>query len=103
LYEMREKGLAFADVLHEGQMLGYAEADPTFDVEGVDAAHKAALMSAIAFGVPMQFEAAHIEGISNLQSIDITYAGQLGYRTKLIALSCRRPEEIGRASCREMG
>src|SRR5690606_458699 len=94
LYEMREKGLAFADVLHEGQMLGYAEADPTFDVEGVDAAHKAALMSAIAFGVPMQFEAAHIEGISNLQSIDITYAGQLGYRIKLIALSCRRPEGV---------
>lgn len=94
LSEMREKGLAFADVLHEAQMLGYAEADPTFDVEGVDAAHKAALMSAIAFGVPMQFEAAHIEGISNLQSIDIAYAGQLGYRIKLLALSSRRPEGV---------
>ncbi|HLW04487.1 MAG TPA: homoserine dehydrogenase [Azoarcus sp.] len=94
LSEMREKGLAFADVLHEAQMLGYAEADPTFDVEGVDAAHKAALMSAIAFGVPMQFEAAHIEGITNLQSIDIAYAGQLGYRIKLLALSSRRPEGV---------
>ena len=94
LSEMREKGLAFADVLHEAQMLGYAEADPTFDVEGVDAAHKAALMSAIAFGVPMQFEAAHIEGITNLQSIDIAYAGQLGYRIKPLALSSRRPEGV---------
>ena len=74
LSEMRDKGLSFADALKQAQELGYAEADPTFDIEGVDAAHKATIMSAIAFGVPMQFERAHIEGISQLQSIDITYA-----------------------------
>ncbi len=94
LSEMRDKGLAFADVLLEAQMLGYAEADPTFDIEGVDAAHKATIMSAIAFGIPMQFGAAHVEGISNLQSIDIAYAGQLGYRIKLLGIARRRPEGV---------
>ncbi|AYH44830.1 homoserine dehydrogenase [Azoarcus sp. DN11] len=94
LSEMRDKGLPFADVLKEAQALGYAEADPTFDIEGVDAAHKATIMSAIAFGVPMQFEAAHIEGITALDSVDIAYAEQLGYRIKLMGISRMRPEGI---------
>ncbi|NMG54976.1 homoserine dehydrogenase [Aromatoleum aromaticum] len=94
LSEMRDKGLPFADVLKEAQALGYAEADPTFDIEGVDAAHKATIMSAIAFGVPMQFEAAHVEGITKLDSIDIQYAEQLGYRIKLLGISRMRPEGI---------
>jgi len=94
LSEMRDKGLAFADVLKEAQRLGYAEADPTFDIEGVDAAHKAAIMSAIAFGVPMQFDAAHIEGISTLEATDIRYAEELGYRIKLLGISKRRENGI---------
>ncbi|NMG43375.1 homoserine dehydrogenase [Aromatoleum toluvorans] len=94
LSEMRDKGLPFADVLKEAQALGYAEADPTFDIEGIDAAHKATIMSAIAFGVPMQFEAAHVEGITALDSVDITYAEQLGYRIKLLGISRMRPEGI---------
>jgi len=94
LSEMRDKGLPFNDVLKEAQRLGYAEADPTFDVEGVDAAHKATIMSAIAFGTPMQFEHAHIEGISTLQAKDIAYAEQLGYRIKLLGITKRHPEGV---------
>lgn len=89
LSEMRDKGLAFADVLKEAQRLGYAEADPTFDIEGVDAAHKLTIMSAIAFGIPMQFEKAHVEGISKLTKEDIEYAEGLGYRIKLLGITRR--------------
>lgn len=89
LSEMRDKGLDFGTVLKQAQALGYAEADPTFDIEGVDAAHKATIMSAIAFGIPVQFEKAHVEGISNLQAIDIKYAEQLGYRIKLLGITKR--------------
>ena len=94
LSEMRAKGLDFEVVLKEAQRLGYAEADPTFDVEGVDAAHKATIMSAIAFGVPVQFDKAHVEGISALQGIDIRYAEQLGYRIKLLGITKRREQGI---------
>ncbi|TXI75118.1 MAG: homoserine dehydrogenase, partial [Dokdonella sp.] len=96
LSEMRDKGLPFADVLAEAQRLGYAEADPTFDVEGVDAAHKLAIMSAIAFGNAMSFEKAHIEGISRLDAIDIRYAEQLGYRIKLLGITKRTAEGVER-------
>jgi homoserine dehydrogenase len=89
LSEMRDKGLDFATVLQQAQKLGYAETDPTFDIEGVDAAHKATLMSAIAFGIPVQFEKAHVEGISRLQAVDIRYAEQLGYRIKLLGITKR--------------
>ena len=90
LSEMRSKGLDFGTVLKEAQRLGYAEADPTFDIEGVDAAHKLTIMSAIAFGTPVQFERAHIEGITQLQAVDIRYAEQLGYRIKLLGITRRR-------------
>ena len=89
LSEMREKGLDFDVALKEAQKLGYAEADPTFDIEGVDAAHKVTLMSAIAFGVDVQFDKAYIEGITKLGSADIRYAEQLGYRIKLLGISKR--------------
>jgi homoserine dehydrogenase len=89
LTEMREKGLNFADVLGEAQRLGYAEADPTFDVEGIDAAHKITIMSAIAFGMPMKFEQAYTEGITKLQQVDIKYAEELGYRVKLLGITKR--------------
>ncbi|WP_431047102.1 homoserine dehydrogenase [Roseateles sp. L2-2] len=94
LSEMRSKGLDFATVLKEAQRLGYAEADPTFDIEGVDAAHKATIMSAIAFGIPVQFEQAHVEGITALQATDIKYAEQLGYRIKLLGIARRRDKGI---------
>lgn len=94
LSEMRSKGLDFGAVLKEAQRLGYAEADPTFDIEGVDAGHKATIMSAIAFGVPVQFERAYVEGITRLQAADIRYAEQLGYRIKLLGITKRRPEGI---------
>lgn len=87
LSEMREKGLAFDDVLKEAQRLGYAEADPTFDVEGIDAAHKLTIMAAIAFGMPMQFDKAYTEGITKLTIKDIKYAEELGYRVKLLGIS----------------
>ena len=90
LSEMRDKGLDFDVVLKEAQRLGYAEADPTFDIEGVDAAHKATLMSAIAFGIPVQFDKAHVEGITKLSATDIRYAEQLGYRIKLLGITKRR-------------
>jgi len=94
LSEMRDKGLAFDVVLKEAQRLGYAEADPTFDIEGVDAAHKATIMSAIAFGVPVQFDKAYVEGITQLESQDIRYAEQLGYRIKLLGISKRTARGI---------
>ena len=87
LSEMRAKGLDFDVVLKEAQRLGYAEADPTFDIEGVDAAHKLAIMSAIAFGTPVQFDKAYVEGITKLQATDINYAEQLGYRIKLLGIT----------------
>ena len=90
LSEMRDKGLSFETGLKDAQRLGYAEADPTFDIEGIDAAHKLTIMSAIAFGIPMQFDKAYVEGISKLQAEDIRYAEQLGYRTKLLGITKRR-------------
>ena len=89
LTQMRDKGWTFADALKVAQELGYAEADPTFDVEGVDAAHKITLMSSLAFGVPINFEAASIEGISQLAAQDITYAEKFGYRIKLLGIAKR--------------
>jgi homoserine dehydrogenase len=89
LSEMRDKGMDFAVALKEAQRLGYAEADPTFDIEGVDAAHKVTLMSAIAFGIPVQFDKAHVEGITKLAAQDIKYAEQLGYRIKLLGITRR--------------
>jgi homoserine dehydrogenase len=89
LSEMRDKGLPFDTVLKEAQKLGYAEADPTFDIEGIDAAHKLTIMAAIAFGIPMQFDRAFTEGISKLTRDDIRYAEQLGYRIKLLGITKR--------------
>ncbi|MES2994301.1 MAG: homoserine dehydrogenase [Pseudomonadota bacterium] len=94
LSEMRAKGLDFDVVLKEAQRLGYAEADPTFDIEGVDAAHKATIMSAIAFGVPVQFDKAYVEGITKLNAADIRYAEQLGYRIKLLGITKRRSGSV---------
>lgn len=94
LSEMRDKGLDFEVVLKEAQRLGYAEADPTFDIEGVDAAHKATLMSALAFGIPVQFDKAYVEGITKLGAADIKYAEQLGYRIKLLGITKRTPTGI---------
>lgn len=94
LSEMRDKGLDFDVVLKEAQRLGYAEADPTFDIEGVDAAHKATLMSAIAFGIPVQFDKAYVEGITKLGAADIRYAEQLGYRIKLLGITKRVAQGI---------
>ena len=94
LSEMRDKGLPFDAVLKEAQRLGYAEADPTFDIEGVDAAHKLTLMSAIAFGTPVHFDKVHIEGISKLEAADIKYAEQLGYRIKLLGITKRTDEGV---------
>jgi homoserine dehydrogenase len=92
LSEMRSKGLDFSTVLKQAQALGYAETDPTFDIEGIDAAHKATIMSAIAFGVPVQFDKAYVEGITALQAVDIRYAEQLGYRIKLLGITKRRDD-----------
>ena len=94
LSEMRDKGLPFEAVLKEAQALGYAEADPTFDIEGVDAAHKATLMASIAFGIPVQFDKCHIEGITKLEATDIQYAEQLGYRIKLLGIAKRREKGV---------
>ena len=94
LSEMRDKGLSFAAALKDAQQLGYAEADPTFDVEGVDAAHKLTIMSAIAFGNSMCFDKAHIEGITKLEAADIKYAEQLGYRIKLLGITKRTPDGV---------
>ncbi len=95
LSEMRAKGIDFATALAEAQRLGYAEADPSFDINGTDAAHKATIVSAIAFGVPVQFAKAHVEGIADLQAADIAYAEQLGYRIKLLAITRRRDATAG--------
>ena len=94
LSEMRDKGASFQDVLKEAQKRGYAEADPTFDIEGVDAAHKLTIMAAIGFGIPMQFKAAYTEGISKLTQEDIRYAGELGYRIKLLGIAKRKAKGI---------
>lgn len=94
LSEMRDKGLGFDDVLKEAQRLGYAEADPTFDIEGVDAAHKITLLASLAFGVPVQFDKAHVEGVTQLASYDINYADQMGYRIKLLGITRRRKQGV---------
>jgi len=94
LSEMRDKGLDFDAALKDAQRLGYAEADPTFDIEGIDAAHKATIMSAIAFGIPVQFDKAYVEGITQLAAQDIKYAEQLGYRIKLLGITKRAPGGI---------
>jgi homoserine dehydrogenase len=97
LSEMREKRIDFASALADAKRLGYAEADPTFDIAGIDAAHKATIVSAIAFGVPVQFDKAYVEGIGELQGADIAYAEQLGYRIKLLAITKRRQGVAGAA------
>ncbi len=94
LTEMREKGRAFADVLKEAQALGYAEADPTFDVEGVDAAHKLTILASLAFGIPLQFDKLHIDGISKIAQEDVAFAEELGYRIKLLGIARRAANGI---------
>lgn len=89
LTKMREEGREFADVLAEAQQLGYAEADPTFDVDGIDAAHKLAILASVAFGVPVQFAGMHIDGIRHVSAVDIAYAQELGYRIKLLGIAQR--------------
>ena len=95
LSEMRSKGLAFADVLKEAQAKGYAEADPTFDIEGVDAGHKISILAALAFGIPLSFDKAHVEGITKIEAIDIRYAEEMGYRIKLLGIARRRNVNAG--------
>jgi homoserine dehydrogenase len=94
LSEMRSKGVSFKQALSEAQKLGYAEADPTFDIEGIDSAHKLTIMAAIAFGIPMQFSRCYTEGISKLTREDIRYAEELGYRIKLLGITKRAVEGI---------
>jgi len=94
LSEMREKGSGFETVLKEAQRLGYAETDPTFDIEGIDAAHKLTIIAAISFGIPMRFKDAYIEGITHLTAADIRYAEELGYRIKLLGITRRTPQGI---------
>jgi len=94
LTEMRDKGADFENVLNEAQRLGYAEADPTFDIEGIDAAHKLTILSAIAFGIPLRFEKAYTEGISKITRMDVEYAEQLGYRIKLLGIARRADRGI---------
>jgi len=94
LSEMRDKGLPFATVLAEAQRMGYAETDPTFDIEGIDAAHKLTILAALAFGIPMQFAKAYTEGISRLTQEDIGYAEELGYRIKLLGITRRAKKGI---------
>ena len=94
LSEMRDKGLPFEGALKDAQARGYAEADPTFDIEGVDAAHKLTILSALAFGIPMQFKSAYTEGISKLTKADIGYAEELGYRIKLLGITRRAKSGI---------
>src|SRR5688500_6174804 len=108
LSEMRDKGIAFDQALGDAQSRGYAEADPTFDIEGVDAAHKLTILSALAFGIPMQLKKCYREGIRKLTKADIAYAEALGYRIKLLGITKRTPagielrvHQIGRASSRE--
>ncbi|GGO78593.1 homoserine dehydrogenase [Marinobacterium nitratireducens] len=92
--EMRDKGRDFADVLAEAQALGYAEADPTFDVEGIDAAHKLTILASLAFGIPLQFEKAYTEGISQITQDDVKFAEELGYRIKHLGISRRTPDGV---------
>ena len=94
LTEMRDKGRDFGDVLKEAQTLGYAEADPTFDVEGIDAAHKLTILGAIAFGIPLQFEKTYTEGITKIEQQDVSYAGELGYRIKLLGIARKTDKGI---------
>jgi homoserine dehydrogenase len=94
LTEMREKGRDFNDVLAEAQALGYAEADPTFDVEGIDAGHKLTILASIAFGIPLQFDKVYTEGITRITRVDVEYAEQLGYRIKHLAIARKTPEGI---------
>lgn len=94
LSEMRDKGLSFDAALQDAQRLGYAEADPTFDIEGIDAAHKLTLMASIAFGIPIQFNKVYVEGITKLQGADVRYAEKLGYRIKLLGIAKRMPNGI---------
>jgi len=94
LSEMRDKGLPFAEVLATAQALGYAEADPTTDIGGFDAAHKATLMASIAFGIPVQFDKCHVEGLVGLDAVDIRYAERLGYRIKLLGIARRREHGV---------
>ncbi|MGZ8096583.1 MAG: homoserine dehydrogenase [Methylosarcina sp.] len=94
LSEMREKGREFDDVLAEAQALGYAEADPTFDVEGIDAGHKLTILASIAFGIPLQFDKVYTEGITRITRVDVEYAEQLGYRIKHLGIARRTPEGI---------
>ncbi len=94
LSTMRESGRGFAEVLAEAQRLGYAEADPAFDVDGIDAAHKLAILAALAFGRPVDFAAVHVEGIRAVSALDIAYAGELGYRIKLLGIAERTPDGI---------
>jgi homoserine dehydrogenase len=94
LTEMRDKGRDFSDVLKEAQQLGYAEADPTFDVEGIDAAHKLTILSSLAFGIPLQFEHCYTEGISRIEPQDVAYAAELGYRIKHLGITRRCPDGI---------
>jgi homoserine dehydrogenase len=94
LTEMRDKGVDFADVLKEAQRLGYAEADPTFDVEGIDAAHKLTILAAIAFGIPLKFKQAYVEGITKITRLDVTYAEELGYRLKLLGIARRTKDGV---------
>ncbi len=94
LSEMRDKGLPFGEVLAQAQALGYAEADPTFDIEGIDAAHKITLLSSMAFGIPVQFEKAYIEGITKLTRDDIQFAEQLGYRVKLLGIARKTAQGV---------
>ena len=94
LSEMRDKGLGFDSVLAQAQALGYAEADPTFDIEGFDAAHKATILASVAFGIPIQFKPDHVEGITQLAAADIAYAFQMGYRIKLLGIAKRTGQGI---------
>jgi len=94
LSQMREQGASFEEALKQAQQRGYAEADPTFDIEGIDAAHKLTIMSAISFGIPMQFSKAYTEGISRLTKQDIRYAEELGYRIKLLGITRRTPRGV---------
>lgn len=94
LSEMREKGRDFNDVLAEAQALGYAEADPTFDVEGIDAGHKLTILASIAFGIPLQFDKVYTEGITRITRVDVEYAEQLGYRIKHLGIARKTPEGI---------
>jgi len=94
LTEMRDKGRDFADVLAEAQALGYAEADPTFDVEGIDAGHKLTILASIAFGIPLQFDKVYTEGITQITRVDVEYAEELGYRIKHLGIARKTPEGI---------